>query len=89
MKKHFDITVIGKVQGVGFRYQAKEYADSLGIRGYARNMRDKSVVIEVEGEKKDLEGFIEWCKSASNLATVQKVEATNGELKHYRDFQIY
>jgi len=50
MKKHVNITVKGRVQGVGFRYSAMEAAEELGIKGFVRNMPDGSVYIEAEGE---------------------------------------
>ena len=34
MKKHINITVTGRVQGVGFRYSAQEEAEELGIKGF-------------------------------------------------------
>lgn len=40
----------GKVQGVGFRYHAKNAASSLGLTGWVRNESDGSVYMEVQGE---------------------------------------
>ena len=39
------IKVSGMVQGVGYRYFAKRLADSLGVKGYVRNLRDGSVEV--------------------------------------------
>lgn len=89
MKQHLKLSIIGKVQGVGFRYSAKEYADRLDIRGYARNLRDGSVSIEVEGEEDALKNFVDWCKSGTSLATVQQIDVQEGGIKGYREFQIY
>ncbi|MFB9859827.1 acylphosphatase [Salinicoccus siamensis] len=52
------IVVIGKVQGVGFRYSAKRIADRFGITGYAANVRDY-VEIYASGRKDDLDEFTE------------------------------
>jgi hydrogenase maturation factor HypF (carbamoyltransferase family) len=38
-KKHLDITVKGKVQGVFYRASTKAVADQLGVRGTARNRK--------------------------------------------------
>ena len=89
MKKHFDITVTGKVQGVGFRYQAQEFADKINISGYARNLRDGSVFMEIEGEEKDLNSFVEWCKSDTLLASVKHMDIKSSVIKGYREFSIY
>jgi acylphosphatase len=51
-------TVIGRVQGVGYRYYAEDEANRLGLTGYVRNKPDKSVEVVVEGDRKVLEGFL-------------------------------
>ena len=50
--------VRGRVQGVGFRLTAKDYADELGLKGYARNLSDGSVEIYVQGDKPLLDQFL-------------------------------
>ena len=89
MKQHLEISVSGRVQGVGFRYQAKEIADQLGVRGYARNMRDGSVSIEAEGDVESLDKFLEILKGSPGISNVQNVEIKEGENKHYRGFSVY
>lgn len=39
----------GRVQGVGFRYQAQRYASAFGLKGWVRNEYDGSVLMEVQG----------------------------------------
>lgn len=39
----------GRVQGVGFRYQAQKYASAYGLKGWVRNEYDGSVTMEVQG----------------------------------------
>lgn len=53
-----DIIVTGDVQMVGFRTFIKNLADSLNIRGYAKNLDDGSVNIVCESEKSDVEELI-------------------------------
>ena len=48
--KHLTVRIFGDVQGVGFRFWAKQCADELGIKGFARNEKDGSVCVEAEGE---------------------------------------
>lgn len=45
------IIITGNVQGVFFRAKTKEHADSLGLKGYVRNLSDGSVEICVAGEE--------------------------------------
>lgn len=88
-KKHYQIRVKGRVQGVGFRYGAKNKADDLGIYGYAKNMRDGSVVIEAEGSELKLQEFLTWCKDGSHHAEVESVIFEEKGVEKYRTFDIY
>jgi acylphosphatase len=45
----------GRVQGVGFRWWARETAAGLGLRGTVRNDRDGAVRLEALGEAERLE----------------------------------
>lgn len=87
-KLHCRIQVTGKVQGVFFRTSAKEEADRLGITGFVRNQPDGSVYIEAEGLREALDAFIEWCRQGPRLAEVQNIEIEEGEIQHFKDFQI-
>jgi acylphosphatase len=88
MRKHYNISVAGRVQGVFFRASTKTSADRLNIKGFVRNERDGSVYIEAEGEEDNLEKFIEWCKQGSSGAEVQSFDARVGDVKGYTEFLI-
>lgn len=49
----------GSIQGIGFRYTAKDLADNLGIRGWVKNLTDGRVEVLAEGEEKILKNFLE------------------------------
>lgn len=68
--KHLDIKIYGQVQGVFFRYSAKEKADELKISGFARNEPDSAVYIEAEGEESRLNKFLEWCRQGPETAKI-------------------
>jgi len=87
--KHISITIYGLVQGVSFRYYAKEKAEELDICGWVRNESDNSVHIEVEGEEENLKEFIAWCHQGSPSAQPKKVDCSfSTSLKNFNDFEI-
>jgi acylphosphatase len=45
------ILVSGVVQGVGYRYFAERAANSLGLKGFCRNLPNGTVEVVVEGDR--------------------------------------
>lgn len=88
MTKHISILISGKVQGVFFRASAKEKADELGIKGFARNQPDGRVYIEAEGDSEKLILFKTWCKLGPRRAQVEHTEVKEGDVQHFSDFSI-
>lgn len=88
MKKHYNITVKGKVQGVAYRYSAFQKAKELQLTGYARNCPDGSVEIEAEGEEHNLDDFYLWCKIGPARARVDNIFVSSGDILNYTDFKI-
>ncbi len=64
------VIVEGKVQGVYFRQSTKEVADTLGLSGYVKNLKDGNVEVEAEGEESAIKRLIEWLKKGPPLARV-------------------
>ena len=58
METRAHILYSGRVQGVGFRYTAKDFASDLGVSGWVKNLPDGRVEILAEGEKKLIEELI-------------------------------
>jgi acylphosphatase len=87
-KKHLDITVKGKVQGVFYRASTKAVADQLGVRGTVKNVDNGDVTIEAEADNSTLEMFLDWCREGPENAEVTSVETHEGELKNYRNFEV-
>jgi acylphosphatase len=56
IRKH--ITFYGYVQGVGFRWRARQAAHLFGCTGWCRNERDGSVVMEIQGEEAAIDQVI-------------------------------
>jgi acylphosphatase len=86
--KHIDITIKGRVQGVGYRAWAKFVADQQGVTGTVKNEPNGDVTIAAEGDDLSLEMFLDECRTGSDYCTVTSVETNEGELKNYRNFVI-
>ena len=74
MNKHLNIKILGRVQGVGFRFCTYEQFVELGLQGKAENMREGGVLVDVEGPEEKLVPLIEWCHKGPVGAHVEKVE---------------
>lgn len=87
--RHVNLKIYGLVQGVFFRASAKEKADNLNLKGFARNEEDGTVYIEIEGDETFLNDFISWCKIGSKFAKIENIDIKKGELKNFEEFLIY
>ena len=63
----------GRVQGVGFRFFAREQASVYGVTGWVKNLYDGTVEIHAEGEKDVLKGFIERIKRGPIFGLVSEL----------------
>lgn len=81
--------VQGRVQGIGFRQYACDYANSLGLSGYVRNLWDRSIEVVAEGPEHDVHAMIKWLQKGPPLARVTHVnvqwQAPSGE---YTGFEV-
>jgi len=65
------ILILGRVQGVAFRYYTQDVAQNLEIKGWVRNCWDGKVEIVMEGEKEKVEQLINWCYRGPGSAIVR------------------
>jgi acylphosphatase len=75
MVKTLRLIVRGKVQGVGFRYFAKDKALELQITGWVRNLPDRTVEILAQGPGETLERFMQSIEIGPLGSRVEKVES--------------
>ena len=88
MKKHYNIIISGRVQGVFFRASTLKKAGDLGICGFVRNEMDGNVYIESEGQETALKKFIDWCHIGPPNAMVKKISVIESDSKYFTGFEI-
>lgn len=77
VRKHYFVS--GSVQGVGFRYRAYHLANSLRITGYAKNLYDGRVELELQGEAELVNGFLDKMAQGSYIY-IEDVEVSNMDI---------
>lgn len=86
--KKAHLLISGRVQGVFYRAFTKEVAESLGLKGWVRNLRDGRVEAVFEGDEDKISIAIERCKEGPPFAKVDNIEITWSEPEGLVDFEI-
>ena len=88
-KARAHLWIRGRVQGVAFRWETRRGAGAHGVSGWVRNLPDGRVEAVMEGDRKDVEEVIDWCRQGPPVARVEDLslqwEAVTGE---YSGFAI-
>jgi acylphosphatase len=71
-----EFIVKGFVHGVGFRYFVYRHAERLGLKGFAKNMYDGTVLVQVEGFRSSIEELKEQLHIGPSRARVDAVHTT-------------
>ncbi len=66
--------VSGRVQGVAFRYYARDQALAFGVEGWIRNLVDRRVEFFVQGSFGHVSAFIDWLHQGPPMSRVSDVE---------------
>lgn len=85
VRKHFYFS--GRVQGVGFRYQATRLARGMVLTGYVKNLWDGRVEMEVQGEETRIWDLISALHRQPYIA-IDSFETEDMPLKEEREFQM-
>lgn len=89
MMKRMHVFISGRVQGVFFRAYTRETAMTLNLTGWVRNLYDGSVEGVFEGDDKNVQSMLEWCKKGPPHAVVRHVDASEEPYTgEFRDFRI-
>ena len=86
IRKH--AIVSGGVQGVGFRANARAEARRLGLGGFARNLSDGTVEVEVEGPDASVATMLRWLERGLRWASVESVTVSEAEPRGSTSFDV-
>jgi acylphosphatase len=64
MRKRALVYYSGRVQGIGFRYTAREVACGYEVTGFVRNLPDGRVEMAAEGEEEEVAAFLNAIKAS-------------------------
>lgn len=82
------VVVFGRVQGVGFRWHARQRAAQLGVAGWVRNMASGTVEVHAEGDEEAVDSLLEWLATGPAAAHVTSLEVVTVEAIGADSFDI-
>lgn len=88
MKSQFEVTISGRVQGVGFRAATKRQARHLLLRGWVENLADGSVRAVIAGDRENCMKFINWCRQGSAYSWVEGINIREMKAEKLGPFEI-
>ena len=83
VRKH--IYFSGQVQGVGFRYRAKNAARANDLTGWVDNLWDGRVEMEVQGEERSIDELIMFLEN-QRFILIERMDAKSIKLEDDYDF---
>ncbi len=87
--KRVHIIISGYVQGVLFRNNTKTKARKLGLKGFVRNAPNGDVEVVAEGNEKELNELIDFCRKGSVFSCVANLKLEYEKFKgEFDDFIV-
>jgi len=82
------VFVSGRVQGIFFRQNTEQKAESRGVTGWVRNLDDGRVEAVFEGEEDDVKALVDFCRRGPRGAVITNVdvefERFSGEFRNFK-----
>ncbi len=89
MRKRATVFYAGRVQGVGFRYTAREIACGYDLTGYVRNLNDGRVELVAEGTEEEVKEFLEALQNSQLGSHIRTADVNWREAaEEFRGFEI-
>ena len=86
--ERMECIISGRVQGVFFRANTVNASKNFEIKGFVKNLPSGEVQITVEGEKKELENFLNAVKNFT-FTKIDKIETKwKKPLNKFNEFKI-
>ena len=83
-----ELIVSGHVQGVFFRSHVRQAAARRRVAGWARNLRDGTVAVRLEGERAAVDEVERACRSGPRGARVDRVEVREVAVEGLTGFDV-
>ncbi len=88
LRQRLVVYFAGQVQGVGFRYTARQIASEFDVTGFVKNLDDGRVYLVAEGEPGESDRFLETLTAEmSRFIRSQQVHHTSAT-GEFADFSI-
>jgi acylphosphatase len=80
--------VHGRVQGVGYRYFVQHVADSLGLKGWVRNLDDGGVEVYAIGTQADHDELSGRLRNGPSMSDVRGMDVQEAAPEKHSGFRI-
>jgi len=67
------VTISGRVEGIGFRDELRDQAEAVHVDGWCRNSRDGDVVAVLAGSEWGVDRVVAWCRKGPGWARIDNV----------------
>jgi len=85
----YEITISGRVQGVGYRFFAVQKANELGITGWVKNSVDGGVTIVAQGIEEEIKTFIDYLYVGPTRSRVDQISKVKfNTLTNFDNFSV-
>jgi len=86
--KRVCVIASGRVQGVFYRATCARLARRLGLGGFVRNLPDGRVEAVFEGPESVVDEMVDWSRSGTELALVERLEVLAEEPVGETEFRV-